>query len=143
MSFKRGGGQGSQAGSRREIEESSSSSDSSGFLANDEGQGTSKGGQSGAKPKTRRKQAAPAKRGGDGGGGGGGGGGGEVPAPVQRKPTKRRGMGALREIRKYQKSTDLLIPKLPFSRLVREVAIAVASNAMQDLRYTDLLQVTN
>ena len=145
MSFKRGGGQGSQAGSRREVEESSSSSDSSGFLANEEGQGqgTSREGQSGAKPKTRRKQAAPARRGGDWGGGGGGGGGGEVPAPVQRKPTQRRGMGALREIRKYQKSTNLLIPKLPFSRLVREVAIAVASNAMQDLRYTDLLQVTN
>ena len=29
---------------------------------------------------------------------------------------------ALREIRKYQKSTDLLIRKLPFQRLVREVA---------------------
>ena len=28
---------------------------------------------------------------------------------------------ALRDIRKYQKSTDLLIPKLPFQRLVREV----------------------
>ena len=134
MANKPGGGQGSQAGSRRELEESSSSSDSSGFLANEEGQGTSKEGQSGAKPKTRRKQAAPARR-----GGGGGGGRGEVPAPVQRKPPQRRGMGALREIRKYQKSTDLLIPKLPFSRLVREVAIAVASNAMQDLRYTDLL----
>ncbi|TIA71950.1 hypothetical protein E3P77_02150 [Wallemia ichthyophaga] len=37
---------------------------------------------------------------------------------------KRRykpGMAALREIRKYQKSTDLLIQKLPFSRLVREI----------------------
>jgi histone H3 len=29
---------------------------------------------------------------------------------------------ALREIRKYQKSTELLIRKLPFQRLVREVA---------------------
>ena len=28
---------------------------------------------------------------------------------------------ALREIRKYQKSTELLIRKLPFQRLVREV----------------------
>ena len=71
MVFKRGEGQGSQAGSRREVEESPSSSDSSGFLANEEGQGTSKEGQSGAKPKTRRKQAAPARRGGDGGGEGG------------------------------------------------------------------------
>lgn len=29
---------------------------------------------------------------------------------------------ALREIRKYQKSTELLIRKLPFARLVREIA---------------------
>ena len=29
---------------------------------------------------------------------------------------------ALREIRKYQKSTSLLIRKLPFQRLVREIA---------------------
>jgi histone H3 len=29
---------------------------------------------------------------------------------------------ALREIRKYQKTTDLLIRKRPFQRLVREVA---------------------
>lgn len=28
---------------------------------------------------------------------------------------------ALREIRRYQKSTDLLIPKAPFGRLIREV----------------------
>ena len=34
----------------------------------------------------------------------------------------RPGTVALREIRKYQKSTDLLIQKLPFQRLVREVA---------------------
>jgi histone H3 len=33
---------------------------------------------------------------------------------------------ALREIRKYQKSTELLIPKLPFSRLVREISNSVA-----------------
>ncbi|TIA88290.1 hypothetical protein E3P99_02678 [Wallemia hederae] len=33
----------------------------------------------------------------------------------------RPGTAALREIRKYQKSTDLLIQKLPFSRLVREI----------------------
>jgi histone H3 len=29
---------------------------------------------------------------------------------------------ALREIRRYQKTSDLLLRKLPFSRLVREVA---------------------
>lgn len=34
----------------------------------------------------------------------------------------RPGTVALREIRRYQKSTNLLIQKLPFQRLVREVA---------------------
>lgn len=31
-------------------------------------------------------------------------------------------MNALREIRRYQKSNDLLLRKLPFQRLVREIA---------------------
>ncbi|GAA5952592.1 hypothetical protein JCM3765_002216 [Sporobolomyces pararoseus] len=40
-----------------------------------------------------------------------------------RKPHRfRPGTVALREIRKYQKSTELLIRKLPFQRLVREIA---------------------
>jgi histone H3 len=40
-----------------------------------------------------------------------------------KKPHRFRcGTVALREIRKYQKSTDLLIRKLPFQRLVREIA---------------------
>ena len=34
----------------------------------------------------------------------------------------RPGTVALREIRRYQKSTDLLIRKLPFQRVVREIA---------------------
>ena len=39
-----------------------------------------------------------------------------------RKPRKYRpGTVALREIRRYQKSTELLIRKIPFQRLVREV----------------------
>ncbi|KAG8865213.1 centromeric DNA-binding histone H3-like protein cse4 [Tulasnella sp. 330] len=38
--------------------------------------------------------------------------------PAQRKKRFRPGTVALREIRKYQRSTDLLISKLPFSRLV-------------------------
>ena len=46
----------------------------------------------------------------------------------KRVPTRkfryRPGTVALRQIRKYQKSTDLLIRKLPFQRLVREVAQA-------------------
>ena len=40
-----------------------------------------------------------------------------------RKPRRwRRGTVALREIRKYQKSTELLIRKLPFLRLLKEIA---------------------
>lgn len=34
----------------------------------------------------------------------------------------RPGTVALREIRRFQKSTDLLVRKLPFQRLVREIA---------------------
>jgi histone H3 len=43
----------------------------------------------------------------------------------------RPGTIALREIRKYQKSTELLIRKAPFARLVREVALEHKS----DLRF--------
>ena len=47
-------------------------------------------------------------------------------APATRgvkKPHRYRpGTVALREIRRYQKSTELLIRKLPFQRLVREIA---------------------
>ncbi|VDP48440.1 unnamed protein product [Soboliphyme baturini] len=41
-----------------------------------------------------------------------------------KKPHRYRPAGtvALREIRRYQKSTELLIRKLPFQRLVREIA---------------------
>ncbi len=46
-----------------------------------------------------------------------------------KKPHRYRpGTVALREIRKYQKSTDLLIRKAPFQRLVREVYGDVAHN---------------
>ena len=47
-------------------------------------------------------------------------------APIQggvKKPHRYwPGTVALREIRKFQKSTELLIRKLPFQRLVREIA---------------------
>src|SRR3954466_6169890 len=44
--------------------------------------------------------------------------GGGVKKPHRFRP----GTVALREIRKFQKSTELLIRKLPFQRLVREIA---------------------
>jgi histone H3 len=46
-----------------------------------------------------------------------------VPSNGVKKPHRfRPGTVALREIRRYQKSTELLIRKLPFQRLVREIA---------------------
>ena len=42
-----------------------------------------------------------------------------------KKPHRYRpGTVALREVRKYQKSTELLIRKLPFQRFVRDIYIA-------------------
>ncbi|WVF71668.1 hypothetical protein IAT40_006476 [Kwoniella sp. CBS 6097] len=58
--------------------------------------------------------------------------------PAPANPTKRRyrpGTRALKEIRQYQKSTDLLIAKLPFSRVVREVAMSLSSVEAGDLRW--------
>ena len=49
-----------------------------------------------------------------------------------KKPMRYRpGTVALREIRRYQKTTELLIRKLPFMRLVREVA----QDFVTDLRF--------
>ncbi|KAK8169825.1 histone H3 [Phyllosticta citrichinensis] len=43
--------------------------------------------------------------------------------PTPRKQTRYKpGTVALREIKRYQKTTDLLLRKLPFARLVREIA---------------------
>ncbi|KAI0375612.1 histone-fold-containing protein [Pilatotrama ljubarskyi] len=47
-----------------------------------------------------------------------------------RKKRFRPGTVALREIRKYQKSTDLLIRKLPFSRVVREIALDMMTDTI-------------
>ena len=44
------------------------------------------------------------------------------PGGVKKPHRYRAGTVALREIRKYQKSTDLLIRRQPFQRLVREIA---------------------
>lgn len=45
--------------------------------------------------------------------------------PETKKRRYRPGVKALREIRLYQKSTTLLLRKLPFQRLVREIAADV------------------
>lgn len=58
-------------------------------------------------------------------------GGPTTPDQVKKPHRYRPGTVALREIRKYQKSTDLLIRKLPFQRLVREIA----QDFRKDLRF--------
>ncbi|KAH8355615.1 hypothetical protein KR200_010258 [Drosophila serrata] len=46
-----------------------------------------------------------------------------------KKPHRYRpGTLALREIRRYQKSTELLIRRLPFQRLVRSIAAEITSD---------------
>lgn len=60
-----------------------------------------------AKDKTVSKKTAPAK--------------GGVKDAERKKMRFRPGTVALREIKKYQKSTDLLIPRAPFQRVVREI----------------------
>ena len=54
------------------------------------------------------------------------------PSDADVKPKKahrwRPGTVALREIRKYQQATGFLLPKLPFQRLVREIAQDVKTN---------------
>ena len=48
---------------------------------------------------------------------------GDWTAGSRKKPHRfRPGTVALREIRKYMKTTDLFIRKLPFQRIVREIA---------------------
>ena len=51
--------------------------------------------------------------------------------PIKRPHRFHPGIVALREIRKFQKSTDLLIKKLPFQRVVKEIA----SEYKSDLRF--------
>lgn len=57
-----------------------------------------------------------------------------IVAPTSAANSTRRyrpGTIALREIRRYQNSTHLLVPKLPFQRLVREITLGYKT----DMRY--------
>ena len=85
----------------------------------------------------RRNRAVPTRGRGRGRGRGGGRGRGtgrpsaagpsNAPAPRRHAHRYKPGTVALREIRKYQKSTDLLLLKLPFQRLVREICSNVTT----------------
>jgi histone H3 len=61
--------------------------------------------------------------------------GGGVKKPHRYRP----GTVALREIRRYQKSTELLLRKLPFQRLVREIA----QDFKTDLRFQSSAKHSN
>ena len=57
-----------------------------------------------------------------------------------RKPRRYRpGTVALREIRRYQKSSELLIRKIPFQRLVREIVHNLYPNENLRFQSTALL----
>ncbi|XP_030003558.1 LOW QUALITY PROTEIN: histone H3-like centromeric protein A [Sphaeramia orbicularis] len=60
------------------------------------------------------------------------------PPGSPRKRRFRPGTRALMEIRKYQKSTSLLLRKAPFSRLVREVCQSFSRHALRWQMYAIL-----
>ncbi|KAL4872019.1 hypothetical protein BDV12DRAFT_183299 [Aspergillus spectabilis] len=57
------------------------------------------------------------------------------PTPKGRHRRYRPGTVALKEIRKYQRSFDLLLRKLPFARLVREVAFDMLPTGSAEFRW--------
>ena len=100
-----------------------------------------RGGPTPSTSRTRGMGGTGIKRVPVGGGGGGpshGGGGGRQPGgggtatPQQRKRRFWPGTRALMEIRHYQMTVEFLIRKLPFQRLVREIA----QDKKPDLRFT-------
>ncbi|CAI4211426.1 unnamed protein product [Parascedosporium putredinis] len=56
------------------------------------------------------------------------------PVPYKAKRRYRPGTVALREIRHFQNNTKLLLLKLPFARLVREIALSFVPRD-QELRW--------
>ena len=106
---------------------------------------TRQGDGTGVKKLLTGKGALPSKKGRPTGGGGtgapsgggptGGGTGGVATGGEKQKKRKYRpGTRALMEIRHYQKSVEFLIRKLPFQRVVREVAQNLG--VIDDLRFT-------
>lgn len=77
------------------------------------------------KKKPKKSKASKKARGGKGSGSGGDG------PKVRKKYRFRPGTKALREIRKYQKMTKLLIPRSPFQRLTRDVAQEAMNRPMR------------
>lgn len=65
------------------------------------------------------------------------------PVPIGKKRRYRPGTVALREIRRYQNSTDLLLLKLPFARLVSSPAGARSLLASADTYFRYLCILTS
>ena len=85
----------------------------------------------------RQKQVAPRHRADNASGPDKAGAKPNLPEPTDEQKKKRRrraGTRALREIRKYQRSTELLLPKKSFQRLVKEVA----QDYKNDLRFQSI-----
>ena len=72
-----------------------------------------------SKAKIMSKKTAPAK------------GGIKKDGTERRKNRNRAGTVALREIKRYQKSTNMLLPRAPFHRLVRNICGSIDA----DLRF--------
>lgn len=57
------------------------------------------------------------------------------PKSVKIKKRYRPGVLALQEIRRYQKTTELLIQRRPFQRLVREICVDVTPYRSEPFKY--------
>ena len=62
---------------------------------------------------------------------------------VKKRYRYRPGTVALKQIRQYQKSTELLIRKLPFQRLVREIASDSEGNQIASVRQGQVPECSN
>ena len=60
---------------------------------------------------------------------------GKGKAPPKKRPRNKPGTVALREIRKSQKSTDLIIPRANFRRLVKQIAGELCSDETLHVRF--------
>lgn len=65
-----------------------------------------------------------------------------APSAVRKPRRLKPGTKALREIRKAQKSTDLLMRKLPFQRRVRKVAAEMRAQGEGDIRFQNKAMAT-
>jgi len=52
----------------------------------------------------------------------------KIPISIKKKKRSRPGLIALKEIRKFQNSTETLIKRLPFQKLVKEIIQGFNSN---------------